>query len=215
MPRFEFADQIALGQQHVVATHEAAHAVVGYFYGERIGLVRLAPVGGGLWGGGHIHEAPPTFKARTVYPECIAHRLLAGEVAARVVAGLGRDRIHVPLSDAELIRWYWRVAPLARRIQNQPDDAWKVLALARENHRLLWWSWIWRQHARTCTLVEEHFHFVRDLAVELVRFAASTLPTNNFQGRRAWAMPGATIVATLRRLGCPVFDSSFFPTSLP
>lgn len=219
MGRFEFANQQTLGQRHVVATHEAGHAVVGYFYGEQIGPIRLGLLSGGLWGGGHKHGVPGVLSTAVVFPDCVAHRLLAGEVAARRAAGLRPDRIHLSLSGAERIRCYWRVTPLAQQVlaanQNYPEDMWKVLDLARDTHRLLWWRWIWNQHTWTRMFVDEQFDFVRDLADELVRFTASTPPTARFHGHRGWAIPGSLIVGALNQSGCPVRDPFLLPTAFP
>ena len=216
MRRFEFANQQQLAQRGIVACHEASHALVSYFYGERIGHIRLFDLGGGWWGGAHDRQLHPLARTATVFPECVAHRLLAGEIGARIEARMELDRIPLPLRDALRVRWYWWLAPVVERIAatGATDDAGKVLDLALQRHRVLWWHWVWHQHAWARAFVSKHINHVRNVAQALLSFTAQG-PTGRFRNRPEWRVPGRLIFAALQRLDCPVRDASMAPIAVP
>jgi hypothetical protein len=151
--RFEYEPSILADPQFVTA-HEAGHALLAYYHGLQIGRIRFF-LHDGQFAGAYrpIEEVEIDADAR-------AERLLAGDLAARLLAGIRTDRVSLPIENAGWIgRWtsskhlcsLLQQAGSENRQGEAKHDVLKVMDLVTKHRsdRILWarrwWGWFWER----------------------------------------------------------------------
>lgn len=208
---FEYEPSI-LAEPEFVTAHEAGHAVLAYYHGHEIGRTRFFLFAGQI-AGAHEHiPLPDPGSERSV--DSRAERLLAGDLAARLISGMRADRISLPIRTATRLGRFTSAKRLALLLQESgvkngqggaQHDVLKVMNLIIQyrSDRFLWsrrwWAWFWRRAFTVREILQSERGGAAHTA--LGAFYMQCL-------RRDAAIPGEITSRILRDVGAPQAPAS-------
>ena len=153
-------------QPCAIAHHEAAHAVLAYLYGFRIGPFRTFTIPGDITTGSL--EAQPSSELADNLPKATTERvrqILAGEVAARVVTASNPDEVVLPLPSAPLVNESVSLEQINLALRGHiRTDMVRILGYMEYIGVINWWPWFWARHRETRELAERHWRAIQWLA---------------------------------------------------
>ncbi len=185
--------------------HEAGHLLLAHYYGFLIGGFSYKADQGNL--GSAIRNKPsPAINAQSpqVSAAIQARKLLAGELAGRIRAGIPTDEITIDLlkPKAETLSAQTSFADIWPTV-DQRRDAIRVIRLIHDLQvQSNWWTWVWDRHEETKTILHTHWPMVEELASRLV-----TIPPPDGK------VDGNTLIAWCREIGVPLHDPANVPVS--
>lgn len=160
--RFEYQPSI-LDEPEFVTAHEAGHVLLAYFHGHEIGPTRFF-----LFDGSFAGANSPISAVNEHMVDARAEQLLAGDLAARILAGLPTDLVSLPIESAECLGKWTSARKLASLLDRATrdrghgeakHDVSKVmdLVLKHRSDRLFWtrrwWHWFWKSVERTVAVL--------------------------------------------------------------
>lgn len=175
--------------QDILLHHEAAHIVLAYFYGLRIGKFRRVVVNG-IFSASALSDTNDAYLDRNgpVAADLLSRKLLAGEIAGRKRAGVATDRFTLPLLSpaVDSVTANTSFLDLKYDTRTPQHDSLKVLdrygwAFARHQmdainklKRLFnpqiqdnWWTWFWHNHEIASTDVTRLWEPLHNLTERL------------------------------------------------
>jgi hypothetical protein len=213
--RFE-TERTELYRAELVAAHEAGHAILGYYHGEAVGLISIVPLGLQRFAGRHRHGPPIAATDEVEHFPRAVERLLAGDLAARIVGRLSLRRISIPVPNPR-VDPYVKPSDVLDAIlradeSNKTHDLAKVFAAIKQygrqdqdpRGRHAWWPWLWKRCRVSRNVLSSRsgraaLQSVRGLLLDNI-------------GK---VVPGDVIYQTLDAAGAPIRDAMCRPTILP
>ncbi len=190
--------------------HEAGHILLAHYYGFRFGNFRFFLVDGFQCasiqtGVNNVEYSTDRTQALTKK----ARQLLAGELAARIAAGISLNQIVFGSKFAATMSRRTSLHSVMIAIHEcDPDfrhDISKIFEIAFILEASRWWTWIWSLHKETFEILQSNWTQVTKLAASL-RHLAPVPPAQQLQ------ISGEEILQLCRQLHFPIENSERPPS---
>ncbi len=168
MIRFVSHEPIEFSDFSSMAYHEAAHALLAFYHGFRLGsfiVIRLKDNRVGAKFQSAPNEMWESADEKTVLTKK-AQKWLAGEIASRKFLELPIEEIGLFVHNAETYSRKSRLNGLVEAVaQNDTNsDAFKVLQAALQLELENWWEWVEGCHSSAVKVVEDQWPSIKELA---------------------------------------------------
>jgi len=198
------------------AHHEAGHLLLAYYFGFAISRYAYRQFGRDLSAFVKNKMNPEFTQADAAFAAMAeTQKLLAGELAGRINAGISAEQIVLPVKDFAAVSRDTPLRKLDWESDHKGHDTIRVLVIAHGLGVAEWWGWICEQHAEVANFLRVHWDKVERLAERIL----TVEPYSNDDERRAGTpsghIEGDDLIRWCREIGCPVRDSRFTSVSYP
>jgi hypothetical protein len=192
-----------------MAFHEAGHALLAIYYGYQIGGFTCWYTGQD-WTGKLENRRIPNAPLVDTLPNLIteAQKTLAGELAARIRAGIDTQAIVLPLisPDPHTVGANTPFDELEPPGQQKYDGI-KILARYHYNRDVIptsWWIWMRDRHGEARQILDANWPVVGAIAQRFLTVNPTGIDPAN--GHRMGRVDGTTVLQWCQEAGAPVLD---------